>query len=123
MRVTYLLPMQLSHTIWALGQLRLRHGGLVSALMQATRRHLDALEAEQIAHILASLATLGVNDRWLVRALGTAMLNRLHQGAPLRVALAVQTLKALAEVRRSSHCTCFGPSQCPEHCSPPAGVV
>lgn len=89
---------QVSHSIWALGRLQLRHAGLVAALMQATRRHLEALDAEQLAHILGSLATLAVNDRWLVRALGTAMLNRLHGGALLRPALAVQTLKSFAEV-------------------------
>lgn len=101
--MTRCVAVQLSHTIWALGRLRLRHAGLVAALMQATRRHLGSLQAEQLAHILSSLAILAVNDSWLVRALGTAMLNRLHQGAGLRVALAVQALKALAEVRCSSH--------------------
>jgi hypothetical protein len=88
-----------SLALWSLAELQLPHGELALALTTTARRHLDALQADEVVHILASLAQLGMRDRWLADALATLLLNLLHQGHSLRPALAVSALCALAHVR------------------------
>lgn len=90
---------QVSVALWSLAELRLQHGALAAALTTAARRHLEVMHAEQAAHVLASMASLCMRDPWLVQALATLLLNRMHQGEALRPGLAVSALCALASVR------------------------